>query len=53
MLVGTLIAESLRVGTVLEDLRLTVRKISRYRAGGTTPDQPEIWTADHAPGCAG
>jgi hypothetical protein len=44
MIEGTLIAESLRVGTVLADLKLTVRRISRYRAGGTTPDQPEIWT---------
>ena len=44
MLEGTLIAESLRVGTTLTDLNLTVRKISRYRAGGTTPDQPSIWT---------
>jgi hypothetical protein len=44
MIEGTLIAESLRVGTVLADLRLTVRNISRYRAGGTTPDQPDIWT---------
>src|SRR5215471_15075247 len=30
MIEGTLIAESLRVGTVLRDLKLTVRKISRY-----------------------
>ena len=44
MLEGTLIAESLRVGTTLADLNLVVRKISRYRAGGTTPDQPGIWT---------
>ena len=44
MLEGTLIAESLRVGTTLGDLNLVVRKISRYRAGGTTPDQPDIWT---------
>ena len=44
MIEGTLIAESLRPGTVLSDLRLTVRKISRYRAGGTTSDQPDIWT---------
>src|SRR5262249_13811408 len=44
MLEGTLIAESLRVGTTLADLNLVVRKISRYRAGGTTPDQPDIWT---------
>jgi hypothetical protein len=41
---GTLIAESLRVGTNLENLNLTVRKISRYRAGGTTPDQADIWS---------
>ena len=44
MIEGTLIAESLRVGTTLDSLRLTVRKISRYRARGTTPDQPDIWT---------
>jgi hypothetical protein len=44
MIEGTLIAESLRVGTNLENLTLTVRKISRYRAQGTTPDQPDIWT---------
>ena len=55
MLEGTLIAESLRVGTTLENLRLTVRKISRYRAQGTTADQPDIWTtigfqADEADG---
>ena len=43
MIDGTLIAESLRVGTNLENLKLTVRKISRYRARGTTPDQPGIW----------
>jgi hypothetical protein len=44
MIEGTLIAESLRVGTNLEGLQLTVRKISRYQAQGTTPDQPDIWT---------
>jgi hypothetical protein len=44
MIEGTLIAESLRVGTNLEHLSLSVTKISRYRAGGTTPEQPEIWT---------
>jgi hypothetical protein len=44
MIEGTLIAESLRVGTNLESMRLTVRKISRYRARDTTPDQPDIWT---------
>jgi len=45
MIDGTLIAESLRAGTTLDDLRLTVRTISRYRAGGTTQDQPGVWTA--------
>ncbi len=44
MIEGTLITESLRVGTNLQDLQLAVRKISRYRAQGTTPDQPAIWT---------
>jgi hypothetical protein len=44
MIEGTLIAESLRVGTSLGDLRLTVRKISRYEPRGITPDQPGIWT---------
>jgi hypothetical protein len=44
MFEGTLIAESFRVGTNLENLKLTVRKISRYRAQGTTSDQPDIWT---------
>lgn len=44
MIEGTLIAESLRVGTTLENLTLTVRKISRYQAQGTTADQPDVWT---------
>jgi hypothetical protein len=44
MVEGTLIAESLRVGTNLDNLKLTVRKISRLRPGNTTADQPEIWT---------
>ena len=45
MIEGTLIAESLRVGTSLADLNLTVRKISRYRVPGATSDQPGIWTS--------
>jgi hypothetical protein len=44
MIEGGLIAESLRVGTNLENLTLTVRKISRFRPGDTTADQPGIWT---------
>lgn len=41
---GTLIAESLRVGTELENLKLTVRKISRHKQDDTAPGEPEIWT---------
>jgi hypothetical protein len=41
---GLLIAESLRTGTNLGNLTLTVRKISRFRPQGTTPDQPDTWT---------
>jgi hypothetical protein len=41
---GTLIAESLRAGTNLDDLKLIVRKISRFQAQGTTADQPRTWT---------
>jgi hypothetical protein len=44
MIEGALIAESLRVGTSLENLRLTVRKITRERQTDTTPGEPEIWT---------
>ena len=44
MIEGTLIAESLRVGTNLDNLKLTVRKISRLRPEDTTPEEPEIWT---------
>jgi len=45
MFEGTLLAESLRVGVTLDELALTVRKISRYRVQGATSDQPEIWTS--------
>jgi hypothetical protein len=44
MIEGTLIVESLRVGTNLENPKLVIRKISRFQAQGTTPDQPDIWT---------
>jgi hypothetical protein len=44
MIEGTLIAESIRVGTSLEDIRLTIRKISRIRPGDVTPEEPAIWT---------
>jgi hypothetical protein len=44
MLTGTLIAESLRVGTTLSDLRLAVSEIRRLAPGDTSPDQPAEWT---------
>jgi hypothetical protein len=44
MIEGILIAESLRTGANLENLKLIVRKISRFHAQGTTPDQPGTWT---------
>jgi hypothetical protein len=45
MLEGTLIAESLRTGSALDGLGLTVRKIARYAPGDTTDDQPALWTS--------
>src|SRR6516225_6260942 len=42
---GTLLTESLRVGTSLENLNLTVRKISRYQVPDPAPSQPGIWCA--------
>jgi hypothetical protein len=37
---GTLIAESIRVGTELEGIPLTVTKVSRVRVD----DEPQLWT---------
>jgi hypothetical protein len=45
MFEGTLLAESLRTGSTLDGLNLTVRKIARYAPGDTTEDQPGIWTS--------
>ncbi|MFF4034544.1 hypothetical protein ACFYZ2_33220 [Streptomyces sviceus] len=42
---GTLIIESLRTGTDVRDLSLTLRDIRRFRPGATGAGQPEIWTA--------
>ena len=42
MIEGTLILESLRTGTSLANLALTVHKISRYEARGTAAAQPGI-----------
>jgi hypothetical protein len=43
-LAGTLIAESLRVRSVLEDIPLTVAKISRSDLGDVAAGQPRTWT---------
>ncbi len=43
MIEGTLMAESLRIGAEVET-KLTLRRISKYRAEGTTPEQPDVWT---------
>jgi hypothetical protein len=41
---GGLIAESLRIGSVLEGVPLTVRKISRADVGDVEAGQPLTWT---------
>jgi hypothetical protein len=41
---GALIMESLRVGAVLEDAGLVVRRLSRDSPGQVTGEQPPIWT---------
>jgi hypothetical protein len=43
-IVGVLIAESLRVGGVLEGVNLTVSKVSRADAGDVDAGQPRTWT---------
>jgi hypothetical protein len=44
MIEGTLIAESIRVGTALSGVRLVTRKIHRTAAGDVSAGQPELWT---------
>ena len=46
-LAGGLIAESLRVGAVLDDVVLTVGKISRADVGDVDAGQPLTWTFIH------
>lgn len=41
---GTLILESLRVGTELTQIPVVVRKISRYDVSSATTDQPAVWS---------
>ena len=43
-IVGVLIAESLRVGSVLEGVTLTVTKASRTDVGDVDAGQPRAWT---------
>jgi hypothetical protein len=43
-LVGALIAESLRLGEVLEGIPLSVTKISRADLGDVDAGQPRTWT---------
>jgi hypothetical protein len=42
--IGTLIAESLRVGTEIEGLVLTVRRVARSALRGVADGQPHVWT---------
>lgn len=44
MIEGTLIAESIRVGAVLDGVRLVTRSIRRAAAGDASAGQPELWT---------
>jgi hypothetical protein len=44
VMVGTLIAESLRVGAVLDDVALAATKISRADVGDVDAGQPKTWT---------
>jgi hypothetical protein len=44
MLEGVVIAESLREGTSLDGLRLTIRRLSRWAISDATEAQPEVWT---------
>jgi hypothetical protein len=47
MIQGVLIAESLRTETTLDDLRIVVSKITRFRPRVTTRDQASVWTLLH------
>ncbi|MGW4987603.1 hypothetical protein ACWEQ3_08120 [Streptomyces mirabilis] len=41
---GSLIVESLKVGTHLKDLRIEAREIYRFRPENVGPGQPDVWT---------
>jgi hypothetical protein len=44
MPLGYVLVESMRPGSRLEGLPLTLEKIERYAVSSATPDQPSIWT---------
>ena len=44
MALGYVLVESMRPGTRLEGLPLTLTKIERYPVRNATPDQPSVWT---------
>jgi hypothetical protein len=44
MLQGVVIAESLREGTSLDDLRLVIHKLSRRTISDAADSQPRVWT---------
>jgi hypothetical protein len=44
MATGGLISESLRVGSVLADVRLVITRISRFEPPNLIPEDPPIWT---------
>jgi hypothetical protein len=44
VLVGTLIAESLRVGAVIQGIPFTTTKVARADAGDADAGQPVTWT---------
>ena len=44
MFKGALIMESLKVGTRLRDLNITINELYRFRPEGTAPYQPDTWT---------
>jgi hypothetical protein len=41
---GTLIAESLKIGSTLEGIPLVMQRLSRVAPGNTSSDQPSHWT---------
>ena len=41
---GTLIGESLRVGSAIDGIAITMTKIARARLGDAEAEQPDVWT---------